>query len=617
MGRNFEGEWNLIPATLAWARSLDVAKWADRLTKLRHKSLIVVASGGSFGAAQLIAQLHSDHEGPLAVAMTPLDFIANVTHTDAAVWFLSASGSNQEILQAWRAAREREVRDVIVMCGTIESLLVNEAKAHGISLPMGFDIPAGRDGFLATNSLAAFTTLALRLYGHEVPEIDLATSPNVPPAFHDRPTWIVLYGGWTKPVALDLESRFHEAAMGGVSIADYRNFAHGRHYWLARHGATTGVLALVTPRFAQLATDTLRELPVDILTARWDLPGDAPQSALLGMIASIQVAGEAATIKGYDAGRPGVPPFGERIYTLKTTIASPARLNRRATAVNRKLRACSSRSAVDCDDMATALAAFESKLAAREVSGVVFDYDGTLVATPERFGAVRPEVGEALSALLHSGIRIGIATGRGKSCHKPLQAVIDKRHWPQVILGYYNGGILRTLADPCEGLADGDYDVDLVRAYTALKELRELQGPNVLDARPTQLTITRPGFREHGLWLTVRQVLDRLDLHYLKVTHSSHSVDVMPRAVSKRAVVARLGSELGLSEDTILKIGDRGSWPGNDYELLSMANGLSVDEVSSDAHACWNLLPQGVTGHHGTLWYLRHLRDGHLQLPGS
>ncbi|WP_273457408.1 HAD-IIB family hydrolase [Nevskia ramosa] len=617
MGRNFSDERDLIPSTLAWARSLDVAKWADTLTKLRHKSLIVVASGGSFGAAQLIAQLHGDHRGPLAVAMTPLDFIATVTHTDAAIWFLSASGSNQEILHAWRTARAMEVRDVVVMCGTVDSLLVKEVKAHGISLPMTFDIPAGRDGFLATNSLAAFTALALRLYGHEVPEIDLAASPKVPAAFYDRPTWIVLYGGWMKPVALDLESRFHEAAMGVVLITDYRNFAHGRHYWLALHGATTGVLALVTPRFAQLASDTLRELPEEILTARWDWPEDAPQSVLEGIIASMQVAGDAATRKGYDAGRPGVPPFGERIYTLKTAIASSAVRDRRATAVDRKLRACSSRSPVDCDDIATALEAFESQLTSTQVSGIVFDYDGTLVATPERFGAMRPEVSAALSAVLDSGIRIGIATGRGKSCHKHLRAAIGKRYWSQIILGYYNGGVIRALSDPCDDLKVGEKDSDLVRANSALGKLRELRGPDVLDLRPTQLTITRPGFREHGLWLTVRQVLDRLDLHTLKVTHSSHSVDVMPRSVSKRAVVERLASELGVSEDAILKIGDRGSWPGNDHELLSMAHGLSVDEVSSDANSCWNLLPQGVTGHHGTLWYLRHLRDGRLQLPAS
>lgn len=428
MGRKFVDERAQMPATLDWARLLDLLKFAVKLGKLRHKNLIVVASGGSLGAAQLIAQLHSFHDGPLAVAMTPLDFIATVTHTDAAVWFLSASGSNQEILQAWRAARLREVRDVIVLCGTIGSPLVNEAKSHGVSLLMAFDIPAGRDGFLATNSLVAFSTIALRLYGHAVPFIDFSGSPTVSADFLDRRSWIVLYGGWMKPVALDLESRFHEAAMGAVSIADYRNFAHGRHYWLARHGSTTGVLALVTPRFKQLAADTLRELPPEVVVERWDWSEDAPQAVLEGMIASMLVAGESAARQGYDVGRPGVPIFGERIYGLKATLVSETESDHRCnTAVDRKLRACSSRSQVDCDALQSARETFETRLAAARFSGVVFDYDGTLVATPERFDSLRPEVGDALMAMLESGVAIGIATGRGKSCHPRLREVIDER----------------------------------------------------------------------------------------------------------------------------------------------------------------------------------------------
>ena len=60
-------------------------------------------------------------------------------------------------------------------------------------------------------------------------------------------TILVLYGAEGRIGAIDLESKFTEAALGNLHIADYRNFAHGRHHWLAKRGTSSGVLALVAP----------------------------------------------------------------------------------------------------------------------------------------------------------------------------------------------------------------------------------------------------------------------------------------------------------------------------------------------------------------------------------
>src|SRR5207244_3270959 len=76
-----------------------------------------------------------------------------------------------------------------------------------------------------------------------------------------RPTVIVLYGPETYPAAVDLESKFTEAALGSTQLADYRNFAHGRHHWLAKRGTDTGVLAIVTDGDRELAESTLTLLP--------------------------------------------------------------------------------------------------------------------------------------------------------------------------------------------------------------------------------------------------------------------------------------------------------------------------------------------------------------------
>jgi hypothetical protein len=109
-----------------------------------------------------------------------------------------------------------------------------------------------------------------------------------------------------------------------------------------------------------------------------------------------------------------------------------------------------------------------------------------------------------------------------------------------------------------------------------------------------------------------------LRLNTLRVVSSGHSVDVISTASSKRAVVEAIAQRAGSGE--VLRIGDRGRWPGNDFELLASPNGLSVSEVSGDLAHCWNMAPEGVRGVDATLYYLRCLtfedRAGRLRLDG-
>jgi hypothetical protein len=46
----------------------------------------------------------------------------------------------------------------------------------------------------------------------------------------ERRTTVVLHGPATRVGAIDLESKFTEAALGNLQVADWRNFAHGRHH---------------------------------------------------------------------------------------------------------------------------------------------------------------------------------------------------------------------------------------------------------------------------------------------------------------------------------------------------------------------------------------------------
>ena len=59
------------------------------------------------------------------------------------------------------------------------------------------------------------------------------------------------------PAAIDLESRFVEAALGALHTADLRNFGHGRHVWLAKRAEQTSVLALIGDDLTKLGDRTL------------------------------------------------------------------------------------------------------------------------------------------------------------------------------------------------------------------------------------------------------------------------------------------------------------------------------------------------------------------------
>ena len=131
-----------------------------------------------------------------------------------------------------------------------------------------------------------------------------------------RPTTLVLYGPSTRVGAIDIESKFAEAALGHVQLADYRNFAHGRHHWLAKRSETSAVLAFISDADRALAERTLNLLPADVPQARVSFDGGPSAAALASLLAALRITGWAGAGRGIDPGRPGVPEFGRKLYHL-------------------------------------------------------------------------------------------------------------------------------------------------------------------------------------------------------------------------------------------------------------------------------------------------------------
>ncbi len=474
---------------------------------------------------------------------------------------------------------------------------------------MEFEPPTGKDGFLAINSLLASVALLIRAYSTAFSRSQ-ALPGNLPALLGEdfgpqsnqeldrrcRPLWdrqtlVVLHGPTTQAAAIDLESKFSEAALGGVQLADYRNFAHGRHHWLAKRGDETGILAIITDDDRELAEALLALLPASIPIVHLAAQGRGVVACLAALTQVFVVTGSAGKARGIDPGDPGVPAFGRKIYHLRAFGRNATPVSTipagEAAAVERK-----SGVSIPCliaqdrlDEWRTAFKEFVKRLTGPTYQGVVLDYDGTLCDEGHRFEPLPVQVSRELNRLLRAGVVVGIATGRGKSVKSALHEAIERRNWGRVVVGYYNGGDIGVLDD--DGRPDGADRVDdaLDAVANALRADPYFTRFTKLTFRRPQITVEpKPEALGEQIWGFLQQRLYTLDAPGVIALRSSHSMDIVAPGVCKRAVTDRVRQVLGAAPDhPVLCIGDRGRWPGNDFSLLSGAHSLSVDEVSPDA----------------------------------
>ncbi|MBX3218964.1 MAG: hypothetical protein KF795_00515 [Labilithrix sp.] len=639
MGRPYAKELAELDATYAWAATAEIPKLQRAVMRSATSPLIAVGSGGALTSANVMVQLHRRFAGALALTTTPLHLRTAIPSDHrAAVWLLSAGGRNQDIRSALRAAVEREPRQVAIFCGAPESPLMHEAADRPWVDRIGADLPNG-DGFLATNSVLAFSVLLARAYldlvGKRLEHQDLGGLLTATHAEHEtlaersapfwgRPTTIVLHGATTAPAAHDLESRFTEAALGLVQLADFRNFAHGRHHWLAKHPETSAVLAFVGPEDQALAHATLRLLPPKVPTLPLHFSGELPEVLLGSIVMAMRVAASAGLSRGIDPGRPGVPEFGSRLYHMKTPrpralLEDDGLSPVDETAIARKARATAPllRARDAFEVWKSALVSAKARLADVLYGGLVCDYDGTLVESLHRDMPPEPPVVEQLVRLLHGGVFLGIATGRGDSITAALRDVLPESTWSSVIVGYHNGATVQSL-DEEPNLASGEPTSSLKRSADVLAEDPFLRARARVRTAADQITVSASAssyVSEEDLWLVVSDTLRRERLDDVRVVRSSHSVDVIPTTSSKLRVVDEVQRRIS-PDRKVLALGDRGCWPGNDHELLAITYALSVDEVSPDPATGWNLCPIGQRGIGGALHYLSAMdvRNGGFRL---
>src|SRR5258708_1036063 len=279
---------------------------------------------------------------------------------------------------------------------------------------------------------------------------------------------IALHGPQSRSAAFDLESKLIEAGLVSVQLADYRNFAHGRHHWLAKN-PDSAVLALASKDETLLAERTLRLLPRNIPSMLIASPASGYASWVALQAAVFDLVSKFGDMRKIDPGRPGVPAFGRRIYHLNAFGRTKSDL--KSTAITRKKK---SWSRVDSEYLKKLDIAFRDvceKFRKAKFHGLVLDYDGTVCDHVNRFGAIPKAMVEALSGFVETGFLLGISTGPGKSARKAPQNPISRTSWNRVEIGYYNGAVVAGLEDGKEPMADCCIDRALKDATNALDEI--------------------------------------------------------------------------------------------------------------------------------------------------
>lgn len=619
MGKDFERELQNLDLIYQGALAGDIGVLTGFLQKYIHLPFLSVGSGGSLSVAHIFEYLCAK-SGGIAKSLTPMELtLFTKQMQEMAVLLFTAGGRNKDSIHAYQYLSELEPEGLLTCCMCANAPIKELQRNNLHNDYFEYRMPIPKDGYLAVESLVSSMVLLCRAFEGLTGSSFFRLPSTVSWGTHKpwteqvrsilaKETLIVLHGGITTPAAIDLESKFSEVSLGNIQLVDFRNFAHGRHYWLSDRRDRTAIVSMAGTSMETIADKTLGLLPQDIPVIRFDVEDKTVDGLFSSFDFVFQLVLQAGLLRGINPGKPKVADFGKKLYHLSYNICNQDELkNRRkdpvAMAVYRKYRGIRC-----CDEEAYRKAglAYLRRLVGKIFKGVIFDYDGTLYDKHgEEAGGIA--VFEQLNQLLSRGIKIGIATGRGKSVRSELKKVISKNFWQEVVIAYYNGGCIGLLGDDRQPDKEATpvpkaFD-EVKRRIDLVPELSLLEIDGITDKNPFQWTIFMDTYQSASQMKRLLSLCGGVP--GVKAVQSSHSVDIIPETSSKVNIFA-YWSGLGYTRDDFIVMGDAGQFGGNDYELLNCPYALSVDRVSEQMDVCWNFAKPGMRNLEATLYYLEH-----------
>ncbi len=269
----FADSINMIPEALKWAERQDIKPLRDFFIEDAQKPLYCFASGGSYSSVDYAALLYEANQG-MAKALTPLSLssVSDETLKSSKILFTTSEGrGHDEKYVAKRAAKANpENTCAIVRNGGDDNDVVKKLRKAG-SQWLVYDWMSQSDSFIATIDTVCKFGLFYRAFTCEneildkfsvslTPEHCFSYNPRVEgaiPMLKDIKNYIVLYNGWSRPVATDFESKMIESGIASVQLCDYRNWCHGRFIFLSKHMEDSALVLFLTPKEKQFVKDLI------------------------------------------------------------------------------------------------------------------------------------------------------------------------------------------------------------------------------------------------------------------------------------------------------------------------------------------------------------------------
>lgn len=622
---SFSAKLDALPATLDLLGGYDPSLLASALTQGAGRHALAIGSGGSVIAAEYLARCRDTLGlGPTTV-QTPMQAVLELHGLmNSDVWLFSAGGDNPDVVAAAQAALDRH-------CARLHLITRNSKSAAGEIVSRGggtihvVPVADPKDGYLATHSLLSSTTALLM--ASDLASCDsrggnalirnlsaqIATSRSLLArsnaldllgSVRRSDTLVLAADPLLRPLSVLLDTSIWETSLCPVQTTDFRNLAHGRHAWFHHRAEETFILALTgtNSRSTWSAIDAV--LPPSIRRLSFDHGSCGRLESALSLIEGLSLVEALGSGLGVDPGKPGIGEFGRSIYEDRSladlAAQMPANVRHKRAAMAR-----SDTTGVECDSLVAIRRSRLETLSNADIGGAVFDYDGTIVSTKGRYSSPAPAIVDELVRLHHAGLAIGVATGRGGSVGEELRRILPSDIVGSVLVGYYNGGRVRT--------ADLDIEKEFSQPDPAIQEaavwLRN-RGDLFVDpefkTRDVQITINKDALRHPYRFPLDLSACPALASGRVRITSSGHSYDIVPAASNKLTVVEAMRVTLRPGAE-ILCFGDSGSRAGNDHVFLAHPFGISVGDVCGAPDGCWSLFGVSPAGPEALLKVLRAL----------
>jgi len=223
-------------------RALFAAEKADAVSSCRRLldyrgTAYVVGTGGSYPAAEFIADALNCRDGLFAHAIKPLDYVKRSKRTELLV-VVSYSGKTSDCAVAIRHAQAIGVEQIALVTSAQEPGMKDILRKQDTVISYGRTSPRERGFFSITGTVAPCALWAAAIFGTEAVaclDRSLASRWSDPKSFEpltnaiaSKQTIDAFGSGFATAALLDFESKLTEGNLGRVILHESKDFSHGR-----------------------------------------------------------------------------------------------------------------------------------------------------------------------------------------------------------------------------------------------------------------------------------------------------------------------------------------------------------------------------------------------------